>query len=116
MSHRRPPLWFEEGSTFREEVACRVGGQVAFVQFDWSGRNSLRARSKAAQGLAEQLARFATSEPDARQAVIAHSHGGNVAAHAVALLDADARPAGIATLATPFLHVRGRTLTTADRF
>ena len=111
----RPPLWFEEGSAFREAVGGRIGGEAEFIRFDWSGRNSARARARAAERLAEQIARTAASEPDARQVVIAHSHGGNVAARAAALLPPGSRPVGIATLATPFLHVRGRSLGEAEQ-
>jgi hypothetical protein len=111
----RSPLWFEDGSDFQKEIADQLGGKVAFVGFLWSGRNSIRARLRAARGLAERISQTATSEPGARQVVIAHSHGGNVAAHAVALLDPSSRPAGVATLATPFLHVRGRALDMGER-
>ena len=46
--------------------------------------------------------------------MIAHSHGGNVAARAIALLDPGSRPVGVATLATPFLHIRERALNKVD--
>ena len=111
----RPPLWFEEGSAFREEVAGQLHGEAKFVRFDWSGRNSAQARFTAAKCLAERIAQTAVSEPDSHQVVIAHSHGGNVATHVASLLPSSSRLIGVATLATPFLHVRERELQRARR-
>jgi hypothetical protein len=90
----------------------RAGCHV--TQFAWSGRNSHRARSHAARGLAEHLQQRLTEHPRAGQWVIAHSHGGNVALHAADQLRvAQGRGARVTTvaLATPFLHARARTIT-----
>ncbi|MEV4118711.1 hypothetical protein [Micromonospora sp. NPDC049645] len=90
----------------------RAGCQV--TQFAWSGRNSHRARSDAAQGLVEHLRRQLADHPRARHWVIAHSHGGNVALHAADRLRAARGGASRVTtvaLATPFLHARSRRIT-----
>jgi hypothetical protein len=74
--------------------------------FVWSGHNSHGARERAAHELAVHLGERA--EPGVRQAVVAHSHGGNVAAHAVWRLLPDVGPIPVVTLATPFLFAQRR--------
>ncbi|MEU4475580.1 alpha/beta hydrolase [Micromonospora sp. NPDC023888] len=95
-------------STSLERAGCHV------TRFPWSGRNSHRARSDAAEGLTEHLQRQLTEHPLARHWVIAHSHGGNVALHAADRLRTErGRAARVTTvtLATPFLHARPRSIT-----
>jgi hypothetical protein len=63
--------------------------------------------------LAGQLQGQIKENPGARQWVVAHSHGGNIALHAVRYLRdscADAPRVSTVTLATPFIHARRRTL------
>lgn len=75
---------------------------IAHQEFVWSGGNSHRARIEAAQELADRLER--EREPGVRQAVVAHSHGGNIAVHAVwRLLQVRDGSIPVVTLATPFL-------------
>jgi hypothetical protein len=107
----RDALWTRPDSalsTALQQVGCHV------TRFAWSGRNSHRARSRAAGDLAEHLQQQLTEHPRARHWVIAHSHGGNVALHAAdQLRTAWGRGARVTTvaLATPFLHARARTIT-----
>jgi hypothetical protein len=89
------------------------GSGCHVTRFAWSGRNSHRARMHATQDLVEHLQQQLTEHPRARQWVIAHSHGGNVALHATDQLRAlRGRRARVTTvaLATPFLHARPRTI------
>ncbi|GAA1501608.1 hypothetical protein GCM10009760_64550 [Kitasatospora kazusensis] len=68
---------------------------------------------RAAVRLADQIQGQIKENPDARQWVVAHSHGGNVALHAVRLLRetcADAPRVSTVTLATPFIHARRRSI------
>jgi hypothetical protein len=68
---------------------------------------------RAARRLAEQLQGQIRENPGARQWVVAHSHGGNIAVHAVRYLRnscADAPRVSTVTLATPFIHARRRVL------
>jgi hypothetical protein len=88
-------------------AGCRV------VPFEWSHSNCYRARMRAARRLAEQLQGQSRENPGVRQWVVAHSHGGNIAMHAVRYLrdsGADAPRVSTVTLATPFLHARRRVL------
>jgi Lipase (class 3) len=81
------------------------------VPFEWSHSNCYRARMRAARRLAEQLQDQIRENPDARQWVVAHSHGGNIAVHAIRHLrnsGADAARVSTVTLATPFIHARRR--------
>lgn len=82
---------------------------IIINRFEWSGRNSPWSRKEAGRGLRAQLAGQLARDPDARHYVIGHSHGGAVALRGVygdeTLCE---RIAGVATLATPFIHVRER--------
>jgi hypothetical protein len=84
-----------------------LGPGVQFVPFLWSGANTIRARHEASLQLTAQLRADRERDPQVRQLVIAHSHGGNVALRAIDLLG---EPVPLATLATPFLSIRRRAL------
>src|SRR5512139_309573 len=51
--------------------------------FDWSGRNTHRARLRAGADLAQRLLQVRQAHPSARLHVVAHSHGGNVVGYAL---------------------------------
>lgn len=79
-------------------------------RFEWSGRNSVSARAKAAEQLAQELETLA-SIPDSKLVIIGHSHGGNVALSALKASGAGHvgdKIAGIVCLSTPFLLLRRR--------
>src|ERR1051325_1503123 len=65
-------------STALTEAGCVVR------PFAWSGRNSHRARTRAAHDLTDHLRGEMAKNPKGRFWIIAHSHGGNVALHAAA--------------------------------
>lgn len=101
--------WFEPGGAFREslEAALRAAGFPA-VQSSaemWSGSNSIRERDRTARSLADRLDRQREQAPQSLRLVVAHSHGGNVAARAFAHMDGDHRGVILVTLATPFLEL-----------
>jgi hypothetical protein len=78
------PAWFEEGSDFRDTVAwLSHPAQVSYSYFNWDGSNSYRSRSDASRKLQEHLSASIRSNPDAKHVIIAHSHGGTVAAKAL---------------------------------
>jgi hypothetical protein len=78
--------------------------------FTWTGRNSHTARREAAEDLKNQLAQRFKDFSRARQYLIGHSHGGNVALRAVADSGLRERIDGVVCLATPFLVARARDL------
>ena len=81
---RKPIAWFEDGSPFRTSLQQRSGlkGEILFQQFEWSGRNSVRARSRAAKDFALYLHR-SIKESECPHLIIAHSHGGTIAEEAI---------------------------------
>src|SRR4051794_18426011 len=101
------PLWFEEGSGFRSNLEFILSGEgLRFLirSHEWSGANSVYARSNAAQRLGETLKSAVNEYPAATQAVIGHSHGGNVALLSLNGLPDNHGEIHLITLATPFLE------------
>jgi pimeloyl-ACP methyl ester carboxylesterase len=102
--------WLKEASALRRELSQQVEAEVLWVPFLWTGRNTHRARMRAATQLASLLcglrARFATE----KLLVIGHSHGGNVALYASRLLPPACTIEGVVCLSTPFFHAQPRTL------
>jgi hypothetical protein len=74
-----------------------------FLQFSWSGSNSIAARSVAARSLATHITAASKNEPSCPHLVIAHSHGGNVALLASKVQEN--YRLHVVTLATPFTEV-----------
>src|ERR1700722_20304807 len=111
-----PGTWAGKAAWIRTDsplssALTTAGCQV--VPFEWSHSNCHRARARAAVRLAEQLQGQISENAGARQWVVAHSHGGNIALHAVRHLRdscADAPRVSTVTLATPFIHARRRAL------
>lgn len=103
--------WTKDGSTLRCEIAQALGEyerDVAFDVFEWSGRNSHRARVKAGYELARHIRALRTANPNSHHFIVAHSHGGNVALLSHKHLDEEFHAIGIATLGTPFLYAKPR--------
>jgi hypothetical protein len=105
-----PPAWFEDGSPFREEVQAHADRSLEYRAFRWSGENSFTARHQAAVALRTRL-KEALAE-GGRHAIVAHSHGGTVAFHAVDGLDipSPGRLDKLITLGTPFATLREASL------
>lgn len=102
--------WTNPGSPLRKQIreTCPSAG---FRSFQWSGRNSERARRSAAKELRTFVEAGLSEAPDARHFVVAHSHGGNIALALGA--DITSRIEGIICLATPVIVSRKKQL---DRF
>ena len=84
--------WFESGSAFERDLARRSGlppDCIAFDRFLWSGRNTFADRAEAAGALRAALREAARRRPGIPQVVLAHSHGGTVAARALDARDED---------------------------
>lgn len=82
--------------------------EVVFGTFEWSGRNTHKARVKAGYELAAHIRDLRKSCPKCQHFIIAHSHGGNVALLAHKHLRTQLHAAGIATLGTPFIYATVR--------
>jgi pimeloyl-ACP methyl ester carboxylesterase len=100
----RGALWTKEGSPLWTDLQKRFKCSALIDSFDWSGDNTVFARRTAGDELAAQLDELKQRFPSAKQYLVAHSHGGNVALYAAerTLIH------GIACLATPFLHASPR--------
>jgi hypothetical protein len=103
--------WFETGSAFWSALHNSLEARDLLRSSRvnvllWSGANSIMERDRAAQLLADVIATEKRQNPDARQLVVAHSHGGNVALRALHKLPADFPSISVVTIATPFLEVR----------
>ncbi|UQE01144.1 esterase/lipase family protein [Bradyrhizobium japonicum] len=105
----RSAPWTLEGSTLRNSILQALGSDVEFNTFNWSGRNTHHARLEAGRALGRLLVSLQSQYPDKRQVLIAHSHGGNVALHA--LKAAELKRISVITLNTPFTRIRPRDLT-----
>lgn len=102
--------WIEDGSRLREILSRRLPAGTQFHAFRWSGRNSHSARLDAAASLRTRLQNLLTQYQSRKMFLIAHSHGGNVAGYALKGFEPIEWIAGLVTMATPFIHVRPRTL------
>ena len=76
----------------------------------WSGRNSHRDRRFAADRLRDRVATLRERYPSAKIAIVAHSHGGNVALYACRDHFCDSAVDGIVCIATPFIAAHAQRL------
>lgn len=122
--HAKEIAWHRRNSTFWRRLSKAIGEDCHLTEFEWSGANTVWSRLCAAGAdrdftdgearpptpgtLRAHIARMKQTFPDARQVLVAHSHGGNVCL--AALRDRDTRAAvqGLACLSTPFVNVRPR--------
>jgi hypothetical protein len=100
--------WARADSLLCQAISRGLGSDVSFHTFRWSGHNRVSARSEASARLSEHLIGLVRDRPEARHFIIAHSHGGNIAFHALRNRCIASNIAGVVCLSTPFLHVRGR--------
>jgi hypothetical protein len=86
--------------------ALSDSGPITFQYFEWSGRNCVKARARAATLLRNQLLDQMARTPQARHVLVAHSHGANVVLHALQGAAGLTTPAlrGIVMLSPPLLH------------
>jgi pimeloyl-ACP methyl ester carboxylesterase len=107
----RKASWTDESSSLCRGLRDAFPpSSVVFKPFHWSGRNSFSARKKATNGLVTHMKQLIQTWPNARHYIIAHSHGGNIALHALRDNEVNRKVTGIVCLATPFLHARPRDL------
>lgn len=103
----RPNSWF--GQSLAEALARRSIASAELTFIDWSGGNSHTARITGSRALAAHVNALGL-EPDDSCYLVGHSHGGNIALHAIVHNDATREQVdGVVTLATPFLFFRDET-------
>lgn len=100
----RPDSWFAQ--SLATALARRSVTPVDLTFIDWSGGNSHSARLEGSRKLADRLGTIGL-RPQDTCFLIGHSHGGNVALHAIVHDDqVRNQVGGVVTLATPFLFFR----------
>lgn len=96
--------WWQTGSAFTNRLVERLSArgipQPDIVPVHWSGKNSDHDRLKGAETLARVLRRL--DREGRSHAVLAHSHGGNVAVEGLARARRSARRGAIISFGTPF--------------
>jgi hypothetical protein len=80
--------------------------------FEWSHRNSVIERNRAAKALSEELTVTFGRYPGAYHCVIGHSHGGAVVVKALGDSNLQNRVDAVACLATPFIAAERRAIAT----
>jgi hypothetical protein len=110
---RKAP-WTLPGSRLCRALEGRFTGGVQLRRFEWSGRNSFRARRKAVMDLKQDLATVRMRWPGVTHYLVGHSHGGNVAIGGVTA-SPPGTVDGVVCLATPVLTTRRRRFSRAVR-
>jgi len=106
----RAATWTQPESAFQLELLRHLRVRTVFRRFEWSGDNSHQARIDAGVALARHLDEIDRECSGCPQAVIAHSHGGNVACYALRHLGRTVTLPAIVTLGTPFITCRRRAI------
>jgi hypothetical protein len=103
--------WTKLGSALRTSLE-RAVTVVHMEPFEWGGANRDSGRLAGGHSLATRLADLRVAHPNARQCLVAHSHGGNVALYSLKeLLRRDVpRPEALVTFGTPFISFQRRFL------
>lgn len=95
--------WLRERSRLRAHLESTFPGRIEFCRVSWSGLNSFKARRNGAVSLRRQIRENANRWPEARQVVVAHSHGGSLSIEALNDDDCSKKVDGLVCMATPFL-------------
>jgi pimeloyl-ACP methyl ester carboxylesterase len=99
--------WTNTSSRLQRTLNVRFPQSTTDV-FAWSGQNSISARYRASLELREHLRTAHETNPQARNVLIAHSHGGSIALQAANSPPISEMVSGIVCLSTPFISPRDR--------
>lgn len=112
----RNAAWLRSDSRLCEAIRNAFAGEpLKFVPFRWSGRNSVSARHDGGARLVQSIQASVAQWPQARQIVIAHSHGGAVALSALRNESVNHAVLGVVCLSTPFLVAQLRPVSVMTR-
>lgn len=76
--------WYQKGGSFFETLKQQLPATIQLQSFTWSGKNSDKAREKAAESLVKEITK--NNHPEDVITIVGHSHGCNVALRAAQLL------------------------------
>ncbi|MCX6214109.1 alpha/beta fold hydrolase [Spirosoma sp.] len=102
--------WIQADSLMCRALHKHFGDTTQVIPFTWSGGNTHSARQKASKRLRDHLTDQVETYKDAHHYLVCHSHGGNVALHAISGTPLEDQISGVVCLATPFLVARKRNL------
>lgn len=74
--------WWADNGILQRKLERWIDGRFRFYPVEWGGANSEQARNKGSRTLIREIQTACRRADGDRSAVIAHSHGGNVAARA----------------------------------
>jgi len=101
--------WFDRGSAIYERLKEQLPPNTEIESFTWSGRNNITSRAIAAESFCQYLQSSIARHPHSDHVIVAHSHGGTVAAGALSrfseLPQELSRVKGLVCLATPFVYL-----------
>jgi len=77
--------WTREGSVIRRALkeSLSIGSSISFVNFYWSGRNTMSGRKDAIKTLNADLKKSIVLSPKSKHVLVSHSHAGNVALRSI---------------------------------
>ncbi len=112
LPHDSGERWWQIGSEFSQKMTSALADRgindVEIRPLRWSGQNSDFDRLVAARALARLLQRLEHEQRP--HAVLAHSHGGNVAMEALAQRSSARQLGGVVSFGTPFFIRRLKTV------
>jgi pimeloyl-ACP methyl ester carboxylesterase len=101
--------WFDPGSAVYERLRDQLPENTDIESFKWSGRNNITSRGIAAESFCQYLQNSIARHPHSDHIIVAHSHGGTVAAEALSRFSERpqelSRVKGLVCLATPFVYL-----------
>lgn len=107
----RSPFWFEPGSLFRSRLKEELDRRALEVNVQyilWSGSNSIKARSDAAEGLSARISYLDSDPINSFHFIVAHSHGGNITFKAINDCELVNHKTHCCYVAVPFLQLFAR--------
>lgn len=97
--------WMNEGSKLYQSLSALSSAHNTVIErFEWSGRNRFSARHRAAIQVRQRIHEIKRLNSSAKIFLIAHSHGGTIAAQALQDPDTTSQVDGFVSLSTPYLH------------
>ena len=108
----RKSEWTKAGTKFRAQLSNALDGDCEFTRLEWRGGNRQRDRLAATSDFTKHLESDIDLSVNTSLFVIAHSHGGNIAATAASDPVVGSRITGLICLNTPFIVRLKRNLNT----